>query len=185
MAELNATAASLLGFLHQGPMTGWDLAQGVEGSIGNFWNVTRSQVYRELRTLEEHGLAEAGETGARERRPHTITDAGRRAFARWIAREPGQDIIRSPLLLTIFFGAHLDPAVLLRFLSLHRALHQQELAHYEALHEALQGIAEHEFSVYALRYGIEHERAVLRWMDGLPWFSAAATAPAALGRGDR
>ena len=48
---LNPTAASLLGFLHQGPMTGWDLAQTVEATIGDFWNVTRSQVYRELRTL--------------------------------------------------------------------------------------------------------------------------------------
>ena len=41
----------------------------VETTIGDFWNVTRSQIYRELRSLEELGLVEAGETGARERRP--------------------------------------------------------------------------------------------------------------------
>src|SRR2546429_256493 len=50
---LNATAASLLGFLRAGPMTGWDLDQRVKLSIGNFWNVTRSQIYRELRVLTE------------------------------------------------------------------------------------------------------------------------------------
>lgn len=183
MFELNATAASLLGFLHQGAMTGWDLAQAVEGSIGDFWNVTRSQVYRELRALEEQGLVEPGETGARDRRPYAVTDKGRDAFGRWISREPGGDVIRSPLLLTIYFGGHLDERLLVRFLTLHRVLHQQRLDHYEALHTQLQDVPEAQWPVYALRYGIEHERAVLRWMEGLPWFSAAATAPAAPGRG--
>jgi DNA-binding PadR family transcriptional regulator len=182
---LNPTAASLLGFLHVAPMTGWDLVQFVEASIGNFWNVTRSQVYRELRTLEAQGLAEAGATGARDKRPYAITDAGRAAFAQWIAREPGADVIRSPLLLTVFFGRLLDERLLVRYLTLHRVLHEERLAQYEALHAALEGQAEHEWSVYALRYGIEHERAVLRWMEGLPWFSAAATGPARPGRGGR
>ncbi len=167
-SPLNPTAASLLGFLHVGPMTGWELVQFVETSIGDFWNVTRSQVYRELRALEEQGLVEAGETGARERRPYTITDAGRGAFATWITREPGGDVIRSPLLLSVFFGGHLDPVLLRRFLVLHRAQHEQRLAHYEKLHAALLDVPGEEFSVYALRYGIEHERAVLRWMDELP-----------------
>src|SRR2546423_5398362 len=47
--DLNSTAASLLGFLETyGPMSGYDIVGMVEGSIGYFWNVTRSQVYREL-----------------------------------------------------------------------------------------------------------------------------------------
>jgi DNA-binding PadR family transcriptional regulator len=166
--ELNATAASLLGFLQDRPRTGWEIAQAVESSIGNFWNVTRSQVYRELRSLEEQGLVEAGETGARDRRPYTVTDKGRRAFAGWIAREPGPDLVRSPLLLTVFFGDHLDPALLRRFLVLHRARHEQQLAVYEDLYDALAGMEGEDFSVLALRYGIEHERAVLRWMEALP-----------------
>ncbi len=186
MPELNATAASLLGFLHHQPRSGWELARAVEGSIGNFWNVTRSQVYRELRTLEEQGLVEPGPTGARDRRPYTVTDAGREAFARWIAREPGPDLVRSPLLLTVFFGDHLDPALLRRFLTMHRARHEQQLAHYEQLYESLAGLEGEEHSVMALRYGIEHERAVLRWMDWLPPLrTAAATAQETPGPGGR
>ena len=183
MPNLNPTAASLLGFLHERPMTGWTLAQVAASMIGDFWNVTRSQVYRELRTLEEQGLVEPGETGARDRRPYAITDAGRAAFAQWITREPGPDLIRSPLLLTVFFGAHLDPTLMARHLTLQRVHHEQRLAFYEALHEQFVADAEEEWTLYALRYGIEHERAVLRWMAELPWFSAAATAPAAPGRG--
>lgn len=184
-AELNATAASLLGFLQDLPRSGWEVAQAVEGSIGNFWNVTRSQVYRELRSLEEQGLVEAGETGARDRRPYAITARGREAFARWIAREPGPDLVRSPLLLTVFFGQYVDPALLRRFLTLHRAQHERQLAHYEELHEAVAGVESERYSLMALRYGIEHERAVLRWMDELPALNgAAATAPAAPAPGD-
>ena len=65
--DLNPTAASLLGYLDLGPLTGWDLDQWVRSSIGNFWNVTRSQIYRELRTLTELGYVEAGEAGRRDR----------------------------------------------------------------------------------------------------------------------
>lgn len=183
---VNATAASLLGFLHRGPMTGWDLVAAVEGSVGNFWSVTRSQVYRELRSLEEQGLVEAGETGARERRPYTITDTGRDAFRRWIAREPGEEVIRFPLLLTVFFSEHVDPALLRRHVVLHRARHEQRLAAYEELHSALADLPDERFPVYALRFGIEYERAVLRWLDTLPALSdAPVTAPGTPGRGGR
>jgi DNA-binding PadR family transcriptional regulator len=184
-SELNATAASLLGFLLSGPCTGWDLVQAVEGSIGNFWNVTRSQVYRELRTLEAQGLVEAGETGPRDRRPYAVTEAGRQAFRNWIAREPGDAVIRFPLLLSVFFGEHVDPPVLRRYLALHRAQHEQRLAEYEQLHEAIGDLEEERFPVYALRFGIEYERAVLRWLDALPPLTdAPATAPASPAPGD-
>src|ERR1700716_3372484 len=79
-SAMNPTAASLLGFLWAGEMTGWDIAEAVEQSIGNFWNVTRSQVYRELRTLEAAGMIKGGSIGPRDRRPYTITEAGRQAF---------------------------------------------------------------------------------------------------------
>jgi DNA-binding PadR family transcriptional regulator len=182
-SDLNATAASLLGFLHQGAMTGWDLVQTVEDSIGDFWNVTRSQVYRELRSLQEQGLVEAGETGARDRRPYAITEAGRAAFRAWIAREPGEDVIRSPLLLTVFFGEHVDPELLARHLTLHRIRHQQRLGSYEELAAELEGQPGVEWPLQALRFGIAYERALLSWMDQLPVLSGAATAPAAPGRG--
>src|ERR1700730_7961460 len=75
--DLNSTAASLLGFLESyGPMSGYDIVGMVEGSIGYFWNVTRSQVYRELNRLAEAELVEMGESGARARRPYTITWGG-------------------------------------------------------------------------------------------------------------
>src|SRR5256886_15782881 len=88
--DLNSTAASLLGFLETyGPMSGYDIVGMVEGSIGYFWNVTRSQVYRELNRLAEAELVEMGESGARARPPYTSTGAGRRAILHLLALAPG------------------------------------------------------------------------------------------------
>jgi DNA-binding PadR family transcriptional regulator len=148
-------------------MTGWELARAAERAIGEFWNITSSHVYRELRNLEAAGLVAAGETGARDRRPYGITDAGREAFARWITQEPGPDIIRSPVLLMVFFGAHLPPALLRRFLALHRLRHEQLLENYRALAAAI-GDGD-PFAAATIAYGVAHEEAVTRWFAGLPW----------------
>src|SRR3954468_17212789 len=102
--SVNATAMSLLGFLHQGPMSGWSLAATAERQIGEFWSVTQSQVYRELLTMAEMGLIEAGDAGPRDRRPYAITEAGREAFREWLATEPAAENIRFPLLLAVLFG---------------------------------------------------------------------------------
>ena len=48
---INPTSASLLGFLYWRPMSGGEIVSAVEESVGHFWNVTRSQIYRELRVL--------------------------------------------------------------------------------------------------------------------------------------
>ena len=175
MGDLNPTAASLLGFLHHGSMTGWDLARVVEGSIGYFWNVTRSQIYRELRTLETARFVQVGETGAREKRPFSITDAGRAAFGAWIAREPGPELIRFPLLLTLFFGEHLEEQQIQRFLIGHRLGHEQRLERYR---ELLRPLDQHQpFVAVTLRFGVAYEEAVLRWFDSLPWLAESAPPP--------
>ena len=87
-SELNATQASLLGFLHDGPATGWDLIEEVRRGLARFWNVTSSHVYRELRSLESRGFVRARKPGARDKQPFAITASGRRAFAEWIRQEP-------------------------------------------------------------------------------------------------
>ncbi len=164
---LNATAASLLGFLHGGPMTGWDLVRTADVLIGDFWSLTRSQVYRELAAMERAGLVAAGELGPRERRPFSLTDAGREAFRRWLEIEPGPEQIRYPLLLTIAFGQHLAPERLAAFVASHRTMHAARLAEYErVLAGAGAGLDPHARAT--LDFGIRYERAVLEWFDHLP-----------------
>lgn len=166
-SDLNATAASLLGLLARHPRTGWELYATFEETIGEFWSMTRSQVYRELKAMTDRGLVTMGASGARERRLCTITAAGRAAYQEWIARMPGQELIRFPLLLTVFFGEDVPPATLLAACLEHRALHAARLAAYEA--DLTKAREELPYGALALEFGIAYERTVLAWIGGLPW----------------
>jgi DNA-binding PadR family transcriptional regulator len=166
---LNATAASLLGFLHHGPLTGWDLVVTAQLVIGDFWSLSQSQVYRELSAMADAGLVEAGERGRRDRQPYAITDAGRAAFLDWVDREPATETIRFPLLLTLAFGRHLPSDRLAEFLDHHRGLHAARLARYEEQQAAVEAAGD-EVDAYALAtldFGLTYERAVLDWFDRL------------------
>jgi DNA-binding PadR family transcriptional regulator len=168
--RLNATAASLLGFLHWGPMSGWDLAATAEHVISDFWSLTRSQVYRELAWMADAGLIERGEQGPRERQPYALTDAGRKAFLDWANGEPGLETIRFPLLLKISFGRHIEPGRLAAFVRNHRAIHARRLAEYEAQAAPAEAGAEERdaYREATLAFGLAYERAVLEWFDALP-----------------
>jgi DNA-binding PadR family transcriptional regulator len=173
--DVNATQGSLLGFLFDGPKTGWDLLQEIERGLSRFWNVTPSHVYRELRTLQERGLVTAGRTGVRDRRPFTITAAGKKAFKHWISLEPGPEQMRNPLLLTLWFGRHLDDETLTGFLDSNRAVHEKRLRHYQSI----TGTDRHTGAVLA--FGVAYEKAVIAWIDELtsnPRPTATATATA-------
>ncbi|MFI7666870.1 PadR family transcriptional regulator [Nocardia sp. NPDC049526] len=162
--SLNSTAASLLGFLHDGPMSGWDLVTEAQDRIGDFWTITQSQVYRELAAMDAAGLVEKGEIGARERTPYQITEAGHEAFLEWIARDPGAETIRVPLLLTLSFGRHVDSDRLDRIIAANKEIHQQRLDRYLADDHT-------DMSPYqraTLEFGIGYERTVLAWFDRLP-----------------
>jgi len=166
---LNATAASLLGFLHDGPSSGWDLLAKARRHIGRFWSLTSSQVYRELAALDRAGLIRAGRSGPRDRRPYQLTAAGRRAFAEWIRQPPGTEQIRYPLLLTLGFGWHLPTETLQAFAASHRGDHAQRLAGYLDARQAALGTGHADpFAMATLDFGIRYEQAVLDWFEHLP-----------------
>ena len=136
MAELNPTAASLLGFLHGGPASGYDLVGIAELKVGDFWSLTRSQVYRELADLARRGLIQAQPAGPRAKQPYELTDAGREAFAAWTAEPPSTEQIRYPLLLALSFGSLIDRDRLLGYVETHRVIHEHRLAGYRDLKAA-------------------------------------------------
>lgn len=146
-------------------MSGYELASEIAGSIGYFWNVTRSQLYRELKDLHVRGHVALSETGAREKRVCSITKSGRAAFSAWIAREPESELIRYPLLLALFFGDDVDRQSLFEWLRDHRERHLQRLVRYEELLPAAREVAP--YPALTLEFGIEYERMVLSWVDSL------------------
>ena len=177
--RLNATAASLLGFLHERPMTGWELVATAQRRIGDFWSITQSQVYRELARMAESGLVEAGRRGSRASQPYALTGAGRTAFEAWVDTVPARETIRFPLLLMLSFGRHLSPARRASFIERHRAMHAGQLARYEAEHDQItsDGEAADPFVEATLDFGISLRASVMDWFERLP--------PRSPGRADR
>jgi len=164
----NATAAAVLAYLYDSPQSGWDIAHGLQDLVGEFWNVAPSQVYRELKAMAEAGLVEAGEPGPRDRRPYAITEDGRAEFDVWLGQLPEPDVVRIPLLLKLFLGAdRLGPEELASFVAEHRQVHEERLERYERACAELDAAGVNQ--AHVARYGIFHERAVLGWMDTLPW----------------
>ena len=168
MPRFNDTACSILGFLHDRPMSGWDLAELVEGTIGNFWHVTQSQIYRELRTLEQHGLVTGGDRGVRAKRLYTVTEEGKKVFAEWIAREPGDYSGRVPLLLTVWFGDHVPEESYELYLRMHKARHEKKRDFYQTIYDGLPDKSTP--MARALRFGHMFEQAFCDWFATLPLF---------------
>lgn len=165
--SLNPTAASLLGLLDAyGPLTGADLARTAQLQIGDFWSITRSQIYRELAGLEARELIEPEPRGPRDARPYAVTDAGRTAFLGWLDRELPPETIRIPLLLVLSFGARLPPERLHSLLEAALATSRRRLADYRSLDRDL---ADADPYVRAtLSFGMHYEEAVQRWLTSLP-----------------
>lgn len=170
MRQLNGTAAAVLGYLTLGPQSGYDIVKGLDEMVGAFWNVTTSQIYRELQGLANAGLVEAGPREARDRRPYTLTDPGRAALQAWMSEPADEDVVRIPLLLklcVLFSFANPQPAWLGELVASYRATHAAKLADYEA--KLAQFDAAQAPYAHLVRYGVFYERAVLDWVDSLPW----------------
>jgi DNA-binding PadR family transcriptional regulator len=105
---VNATAAAILGLLHDGPMTGGELVAAAGERFGGFFSVTRSQVYRELPALAEAGLLRLGKLGPRASQQYRINAAGKRSFRAWLAGPGGADALRSPLVLRLLHAGALS-----------------------------------------------------------------------------
>jgi DNA-binding PadR family transcriptional regulator len=182
MPRINATAACLLGLLQLGPapgqpgygdlapaMTGSQLWRAAATSLARFWNITRSQVFRELPRLEAAGLIEATPLRPRRQQPYRITAAGTAAFASWLAEftaaGPRDEQLHSPLVLTVFFGEWLAPALFQAVLTDHRRRHAERLEALLAMQRVLG--ASPRPPAQTVARGIAYQRLTLTWIDGL------------------
>lgn len=128
----------ILGVLTARSLTGWDLSHYLGLTVSNAWSATSSQIYAELRAMEDAGLIRSEEAprGQRGRkRFYSITEAGEAELRRWVDEPvvypPERDIFR---LKMIFFD-------ITTFESMRQKLraHQE---HYEARRQRFQNFAD-------------------------------------------
>jgi DNA-binding PadR family transcriptional regulator len=123
----------ILGLLSVEPMTGYDLRQTIERTVGHFWSESYGQLYPALRRLRDDGLILGEETaGGRRKVRYTITEAGRTHLIAWLQTPAEPTPPRNELLLKVFFGAH-DPAAILTELRRAQAASRAEGARMAAI----------------------------------------------------
>jgi PadR family transcriptional regulator AphA len=115
-------------------MSGYELAQRFEASVGSTWSAGHSQIYPELNRLADEALVTSGEPGPRGRKTYAITDAGRDAVQAWLADTEPDRTVRDEAALRTFFLWLMTPGAA-------RAHVEGELAAAEDLILTLRGTA--------------------------------------------
>ena len=91
--------------LERQPMSGYALKKRFASSLGSGWRAYDTQIYRELKALEQAGLVEGrAERGGRgpQRRVFSLTDAGRQALVAWLQKPVDETWFKSELTLRIW-----------------------------------------------------------------------------------
>ncbi|MBL8967390.1 MAG: PadR family transcriptional regulator [Spirochaetaceae bacterium] len=124
MAKENRARYAVLGMLHYGDMTGYEIRKRLNEMVGCFWQEPSASVYPALKALEEDGFVtarrETPESGPARIR-YRVTSAGRAAFGSWIVQDPAPTAMRNEFALKLLFGNLADPATMLRFIAAERA----------------------------------------------------------------
>lgn len=107
----NGVTPVVLGVLSFGPRSGYDIKRLVDKSTRFFWAASYSQIYPELRRLEQNGLIQgkSAPTGGRRRKVYRLTAAGEGALREWLLAPGFTDELRHEGLLKLFFAGVLAP----------------------------------------------------------------------------
>ncbi len=168
-SDLPDTTFAVLGLLAKTASSGYDLAALADRSLGYFWPISRTLVYRELRRLESLGWI-CGEQVPQERLPDkrvwTTTPEGRHALAGWVAQPAlagGAD--RNGFLLKFFLGTRMPPKARLALLADYRQSLEATRAALAALIERLSGMPNARMGRLSALHGLRTAEARLLWID--------------------
>ncbi|WP_127783911.1 helix-turn-helix transcriptional regulator [Rhodococcus sp. X156] len=158
--SLRPTSWAVLGLLSFGSeLSGYDLKKWADWSLRFFyWAPSYSQIYSELRKLEDCGYATSrvvSKDDVRGKRLYSITEEGREAVAHWANESPVEPaVLKHGVMLRMWLGHLGDPDRLREVLAEHRD--QSEKMRVRAVADAV-GAAEEP--------GWAYPEMVLRWSE--------------------
>jgi PadR family transcriptional regulator AphA len=171
LARENKTKYIILGLLSHEVLTGYDLRQIAERSIGNFWtDLSFGQIYPTLRALEKKGLVSKTvqiDEGRPLRKVYSITEDGREELRKWLLEPSDIEIFKLDILLKLYFGASVGVEHSIK--KVEEFIHRNEstLERYAAFEKSLKEIVDqsrdHKFFLLTLEYGQYIMKAQLQW----------------------
>lgn len=168
--EGGATPNALLGLLSLRPMSGYDIRQLIQRSIGYFWSESYGQIYPGLKRLAAAGLVEKKterKKGSPDRHVYSLTVEGREQLRRWLKLPVAEEVPRNELLLKLFFGAQVSPGVSREHVQIYLEVHQRKLQVYGEIAKSLRKEKANDpqlpFCLMTLNLGRHHSAATVKW----------------------
>lgn len=171
VAKENKAKCIILGLLSHESLTGYDLRQIAERSIGNFWtDLSFGQIYPTLRTLEKKGLVSKSvevDEGRPLRKVYSITQQGREELQKWLLKPADTEIFKLDILLKLYFGASVGVEHSIKKIEEFIGRNEATLERYAVFEKSLRGMMhqsrDHEFFLLTLEYGQYIMKAQLQW----------------------
>jgi DNA-binding PadR family transcriptional regulator len=133
MIKKNMLRYILLGLLEKQELTGYDIKKIFEDEIGEFWQAKHSQIYPELKKLEEQNLicSRIEIVGSKlEKKYYTITTAGKAELKEWVSTPtPELFATKDEFILKLYFVHSKEDTRLGTMFQEQIRLHTEKLEH--------------------------------------------------------
>ena len=164
---------AILGLLNQKSMTGYDITKEFEEALCEFWSAKHSQIYPELKSLNEQGMVEYKieiSGTVLEKKLYSITELGKKDFMKWLGTK--KDIpptFKDEFRLQLFFSDCLSEKDREELIKNHLSQHIARLEHLRNNQKKFESIPEKNtsaFSDYLVLMGaIMREENTCRWLE--------------------
>lgn len=164
---------AILGLLMGKPMAGYDMMKAFSEKLNEFWYARHSQIYPELKRLEQEGLIRH-ETfitkDVMEKKVYSLTAAGKQDFLCWLAAEtPMEPTPKDVFRLKTFFSRYLSRDEQIRSLRGQILLHEERLRHLLEERRKFPGVpspSDHRLGDYmVLEHGVMREQMTINWLN--------------------
>lgn len=160
---------AILGFLGDGPSTGYDLKKRFDVSVRHFWPADQAQIYRTLSALLSAGWAEVEgipQVSRPSQKRYTRTEAGEAELLRWLRSDLGLPEVREATLVQVFFAHQLPPDEAIDVLRRQLAAVEAGVAALEALRRPGPVEGARRFERLTLEHGLAMRRAEALFLRG-------------------
>lgn len=131
LMNMNNTQAVVLAMLRAGPSNTPRLYSAIEDQLGEFYNATRSAVFKEMSNVVHAGWVRSRGLD------YVLTAEGHTQFEKWLAQPPEMDLVRSTTLLRLFLAGSMDPERRKTFIETARNDYTERLRDARAVRKAL------------------------------------------------
>ena len=155
----------LLGLLMPRPQHGYELYQEFSRELGRIWQIGLSQLYAQLKQLEEAGLI-AGKVEPQANRParkvYHLTEEGRGVFGDWLHQPtPYLRRIRVEFLARLYFYRRLSLPGLDQLVTEQKSVCRAQVDNFQRLAKE----ADDDFRRLVLEFRQGQLEAVIHWLD--------------------